>query len=104
MRAFETGNEEWAKRHNAAISIPSGGFEKSITSGFSAWEGYALAHRVRYGAPIGEDYVLGVAWIEWAKALRSLLNGETGRLDCGTLDAWIFAKVKEHGFEGESLE
>ena len=81
----------------------SAGFMGAIVTGTAAWLEYADAHKARYESPIGEDYVLGPAWLEWAKALRTMLNGETGNLDCGTLDAAIMKALAENGFAEETF-
>lgn len=51
--------------------------------------GYAHAHKSRYESAIGDDYILGPCWLKIADGLLGLLNGETGNLDCGTMDAAI---------------
>ena len=92
---------EWAERHNAAFVGANFGYNR----GFSAhicnmllgWARYAEAHKDRYESPIGEDYFIGKAWADQGRALRTLLNGETGRLDCGTLDAFILNTAADHG-------
>jgi hypothetical protein len=50
---------------------------------------YAEAHAAAYESPIGEDGVLGDHWLEIARGLAGLLNGEHGRLDAGAMDAAI---------------
>lgn len=50
---------------------------------------------------IGEDYVLGPEWATIGRALLALLNGETGRLDCGTLDGIIRDTLRAEGTEDE---
>lgn len=51
---------------------------------------YADHHAHQYdGSPVGDDYILGPCWVTMAKSILDLLNGETGRLDCGTLDQQI---------------
>jgi hypothetical protein len=41
--------------------------------------------------------VIGDAWEEIGRAILVLLNGETGRLDCGTLDAFIRDTLESEG-------
>ncbi|GAC1496209.1 MAG: hypothetical protein NVS1B2_16170 [Vulcanimicrobiaceae bacterium] len=96
----------WAERHNAAMRDPREGFEDALVGALTAWNKYAAAHLARYESPIGEDYVLGPAWIQWGNALRTILNGETGRLDCGSIDSGIYRTAAENGvtatrFDGE---
>lgn len=71
----------------------------AMVRAFDAWIDYALAHQKRFDSPIGEDYVLGPAWARWGFALRELLNGEAGSLDCGTLDSILCHNLTEMGFD-----
>jgi len=80
---------KWQDRHNDAMRYPHAGFESAIVHLLNGWVEYASHHRKQYISSIGDDGVLGPEWWEIGKALRHLLNGETGRLDCGTLDAFI---------------
>lgn len=80
----------WAARHQAAVYSPDG-FERPILSLATSLAIYAEAHQARYESPIGDDGVLGQDWEVMARALLGLLNGETGRLDCGTVDKAIRA-------------
>ena len=77
----------YVDRHEQAMRIPMRGHEGAIVSLFEGLEKYAKAHEARYGSPISEDYFLGPAHASIAEGIRTLLNGETGRFDCGTLDA-----------------
>lgn len=79
-------------------------FERCVRDLFIALADYADAHALRYESDLGEDYVLGPAWLDALKSARVLLNGETGRLDCGTLDALAFDMAEAAGFERDSLE
>jgi hypothetical protein len=65
---------------------------------YDALDEYACAHKRRYGSPIGEDGVLGDAWIAAVRALAELLNGETGSIDCGTFDRHLRDLASAHGF------
>jgi hypothetical protein len=98
----------WENRHeNAVIGSDLGRnankHEDSIVKMLRGWEKYAQAHRLRFESPIGEDYVLGVAWQEIGEALRTLLNGELGRLDGGTVDGFILDTMAENGINTENL-
>lgn len=91
----------WAERHNDAINHPNS-TEKSLVSLIEdGWYGYASYHRVRFNSAIGEDYVFGPAWAEIGRSLLTLLNGELGRLDAGTCDAFVRDVMKENGVEVE---
>lgn len=101
----------WKARHTRAVrralqySVTSGPiYEQAgypIVRAVQAWIEYAEAHKARYESDIGGDYVLGPAWEQWGRALRTLLNGETGDLDCGTLDSIILHNLVEQGFTEE---
>ena len=96
----------WKDRHNTAIIL--GGvnstarpFETAVAQMIVGWGRYAQDHKKEYGTPIGDDGIIGAAWLEVGKGLIDLLNGQTGRLDCGTLDAFIRDTVHENGFPDE---
>jgi hypothetical protein len=71
----------------------------SLIQALNAWTEYARAHLRRYESNIGDDGFLGPVWCKWGLALRGLLNGETGDLDCGTLDSIIHDNLTAQGFE-----
>lgn len=99
----------WKARHHRAIfralqyDTHKGPFYDkpgmALARSIQAWLEYAQSHKDHYGSTIGEDYVLGPAWYQWGEALRTLLNGETGELDCGTLDSIIFDNLTEQGWK-----
>lgn len=95
-------SQDWAVRHNEAIDRPRG-FEVPVVRMLHFWEMYAVEHAKRWESSIGEDYVLGPEWRDIGLAIRGLLNGETGRLDCGTLDGFILNTLKENDIETENL-
>jgi hypothetical protein len=85
-------------RHNEAIDTPRG-FEVPIVRMLLYWSKYADEHRKRYEADIHTaDPLIGDSWVEIGQGIRKLLNGETGNLDCGTLDAFILRTLEENGF------
>lgn len=92
----------WGERHAAALVAPHGA-EIGIAVGFKGWCAYADLHWKRYSSEIGEDSVLGPAWAQWGAALRTLLNGELGRLDAGTLDGIIANNLEVQGFNPDDL-
>lgn len=96
---YETVPGYW-QRHEAALLSPRGP-ERPIANMLRAWLQYAETHRERYDSGIGEDYVLGPAWEAIGRSLRTLLNGECGRLDCGAIDAILNDQLKAEGFEEE---
>lgn len=86
-------NSAYEIRHNAAVK--NGGAMQNMLIG---WKTYAEAHKRRYDSLIGEDYILGPAWKEIGEGIRTLLNGELGNLDGGTLDGFILDTLHENGF------
>ena len=96
---FPVGNMgDWQGRHMSAVLNPKLHFEAAIVGMVKVWLVYADGHRARYESGIGEDYVLGPEWESIGRSLIGLLNGETGRLDCGTLDGCIRASLVAEGF------
>lgn len=99
---------EWGERHVRAFrSIAAWGGNSSQEAGMIqmiyGWAEYADAHFHRFESLIGEDGFLGPAWLAMGKGIRALLNGETGRLDCGTLDGLILEIAEHNGFNEEDL-
>lgn len=90
-------NYTWRTNHNSAMLHPVGA-EVPIVGLLRAWREYQTAHAKRYETGIGNDYVLGVEWENIGRAIIRLLNGETGRLDCGTLDGDIRRILADEGF------
>ncbi len=87
--------------HIQAVSSQADGFGMAVKQMLIGWEAYAEAHRKRYGSGIGEDGVLGDHWERIGLELIGLLNGETGGLDCGSIDGNIREMLRAEGFSGE---
>lgn len=77
---------------------------------------YASVHKARFGSPLAQDYVLGVAWIKAARAVKDLLDGDgvvasmlsrtTDSKDNGACDR-VYAEACEvagFSYEGDVLE
>ncbi len=92
----------WQDRHNAAVARPRGA-ERGILGLIRGWVDYALCHRERYESLIGDDGVLGEYWKDAGSAIKGLLDGDVGRLDCGTLSAYICNFAEQHGIDPEEL-
>lgn len=92
--------EDWKRRHAMAMAAPQPGTqEQAVAELVKAWKLYAAAHERAYNTKVGKDSVLGPAWESIGHALRVLLNGETGRLDCGMLDSDILKLMERNGIE-----
>jgi hypothetical protein len=91
----------WQNRHNAAVEHPAAGFERAIITMLRGWLEYAEVHHAQYESLIGDDGVLGDEWRDLGKAIHGLLDGMTGRLDCGTLSTLIHDTLKANGIEEE---
>ena len=95
-KAFQ--ENKWGARHCAAWREPQGP-EAGIVNMIQAAAQYADYHALRFESKIGDDGVLGDHWAEIMRAVRGLLNGECGRLDCGTVDGLILDMLKAEGIE-----
>lgn len=92
-------NVTWTSRHHSAMTSPKPGFEKALVTLAQGLELYAAAHQEAYDSPIGDDGVLGAEWLDMAKSLIGLLNGEAGRIDCGTFESMIRNLAANNGFD-----
>lgn len=89
---------DWQARHNAAIEHPEG-FERSIVLLRSAIGDYIRESEVASDGGEWRDYVLGTEVGGLLDAFVGLLNGPTGRLDCGTLDTWAREMAARIGYD-----
>ena len=92
----------WQDRHLTAVHVPRG-FERPMVQMLAGWINYAETHAARYESSIGDDSVLGPAWAQVGVAIRTLLNGDCGRLDCGTIDHIIVENLSRCGFDADNL-
>lgn len=92
----------WCARHNAALASNKG-FEFAIVTMLVAWSEYAAEYKSRFLSLIGDDSVLGPVWQSIGENLRTLLNGELGGLDAGTLDNYIVGTMEYHGIDTSEL-
>lgn len=76
----------------------AGEFDTALASILRGLAKYADDHQNRYQSPLADDYVLGPAWLAALAGLLTLLNGETGRLDCGDVDRAIRDVAEAAGF------
>lgn len=88
----------WARRHCFSWEAPNH-IEAPIVNMIKSAAEYADKHQERFESKIGDDGVLGDHWEAIIKATRGLLNGECGRIDCGTADGLLCAMLTEEGFD-----
>lgn len=99
----------WQGRHLAALlpcvvgmaPLPRPSLEASMVAMLDAWAGYADAHRQRFESGIGDDGVLGPEWEKIGHSILRLLNGDCGRLDCGTIGGFIRDTLTAEGMNGD---
>jgi hypothetical protein len=77
--------------------------EHAMVRMIDGWAEYADAHYEQFDSLIGEDYVLGPAWQAQGEAFRTLLNGELGDLDGGTMDGAILDIMRVNGIDTRNL-
>jgi hypothetical protein len=91
-------------RHHQAIQAPRG-IERAIVSLRAGLLEYGLQYGDRFeGCALGDDGVIGVAWLDMARGYLGLLNCETGRLDCGTLDGEVRNWARKFGFDEKEVD
>ncbi len=84
---------DWGCRHNRALESTDPHVRAIIQLARSLAD-YADAHASRFDNPIGHDGVLGPAWHDAVRGVLTFLNGESGNLDCGTVNRAIRAMAK----------
>lgn len=94
----------WLINHHKALQKPRGNEEPIVTLR-SALIQYGVYYSERFeGCKLGEDHLLGSGWLQIAKGYLVLLNGETGRLDCGSLDGELRDMARRFSFSEEQVE
>lgn len=74
-------------------------YEIAFTNMINGLKLYAQAHQAEYDQPIGDDAVLGDSWENIARGILGLLDGETGKLDPGTIDGSIRRFAVRNGID-----
>lgn len=74
---------------------------------------YAEAYRIRFDAPLADDYILGKSWLTAATSLREMLNGDaelamrrnitTDTKDNGCCEGMFWAGMRHAGFEEKDI-
>jgi len=97
-----TRQQHWLRAHYEALQRPRS-IECAIVALRSGLLAYGTEYEERYGgdATLGRDGVLGESWLQLARGYLGLLNGETGRLDCGSLDGEVRRWAAMFGFAEE---
>lgn len=97
-------DEPYLVRHHQALQSPRGA-EHAIVLLRSGLLRYAVEYANRFeGCQLGHDAILGEAWLTMARGYLALLNGETGRLDCGLLDSELRRWATMYEFTAEEVE
>jgi hypothetical protein len=94
---------DWRSRHDSAILAPSA-IEAPLVEMLRGWYQYAQIHEAYYGSVLGEDSILGAAWLSMASQFLHMFNGHLGRLDGGVLDRFIRATILAAGFTQEEVD
>lgn len=102
-QAARTPDSDYIARHRRAMAHPMPGQEMGLVGLIAGLAEYARGYETSQGTKIGNDVVLGKAWAEVLRGTRALLNGESGRLDCGFLDGAICNLYREAGFDDSDL-
>ena len=92
-------NATWQVQHAAAVAQPRQ-IERALLEMLDGWRRYVDAYADTFdGAKVGADGVLGGEWAAIGHALHGLLDGPTGRLDCGTVSTQIHTLLREQGVD-----
>lgn len=81
--------KDWvAGNLRACIAPARRGYERSVVSGCTAIHEGILAQTDDDGGYM-HDYVLTPGLLYMVEGVRTLLDGDCGRLDCGTVSSWL---------------
>lgn len=87
-----------AKVHAWAFAHPHPGFEQAIASMITGLIAYREVYAARYKVEVSSDVCLAEDWLAIARGIIGLLDGDTDRFDCPTLDGLIRATAEQAGF------
>lgn len=93
----------WQQRHVSALKSPKG-FEAPILSLIEGLQDYRVEHEARYGSKIGEDHFMGKLYLDLARTIIKLLNGEIGRLDGGSVEQLVRRQLGAAGFTEDEID
>jgi hypothetical protein len=103
MASAKGERSAWQPRHAAAWHFPNSTHEKALGHLIKGFAYYADAHRETFQSSIADDHILGPEWKAIGSAIIGLLNGESGRFDCGTLDNQVRAILTLEGVDADDI-
>lgn len=92
-----TPSTRWAAVHCDAFEVPANHTTAALVNMIHGAALYADAHETLYHSKLGDDGVLGPAWVKIVEGLRELLNGEIRPLDGGTTDSILCSMLSAEG-------
>jgi hypothetical protein len=84
--------------HKLAVADPRPGFESAITALVYGLCSYREAYAARYHAELSESPHVADDWLTVARGIIGLLDGDTDRLHCPSVDGLIRATAQQAGF------
>ena len=95
----------WARGHFTAALFPSTPYEIAIVALCDGIKMYVDAYAQTNNPEDSEmDYLTG-DWVgNVIEGVRGMLNGDLGRLDGGTVDAWLLYVAEEIGYDCDASE
>lgn len=90
------GTDDWKTRHVRAVMAPTWtGFERAVVKGCEAVHVTSRTLHDDEGSVV-TDYVLTPGLGHLIAGVRIMLDGVCGRLDCGTISAWLDLIAQHH--------
>ena len=95
----------WARGNFTAATFPSTPYEEAIVMLCDGINWYVNAYAKVQGQDDSEmDYLTG-DWVGTViDGVRGMLNGDLGRLDGGTVDAWLLYVAEQIGYDCDTSE
>ncbi len=88
-RNRKTEQQDWFLRHLRACEQPATVYERGITTLCQGLHVLVSGADTEVEADSIADAVFTPAFGSVIEGIRDLLNGPTGRLDCGLVDSWL---------------
>ena len=103
--ARNTDQTGWARGNFTAATFPSTPYEIAIVALCEGIQRYVDAYAQTNNPEDSEmDYLTG-DWVgNVIEGVRGMLNGDLGRLDGGTVDAWLLYVAEEIGYDCDASE